>query len=123
MKLSHNSVTIYVQEDYDSMSRKAANMVMAQVNLKPDSVLGLATGSTPEGMYTELVKLYKQDSVDFAEVTTFNLDEYYGLPGDNEQSYAFYMNHHLFGHINVRTDSINIPEWNVRGCRCHVSCL
>ena len=101
---------IIIVKDYDEMSKKAAMMVASQVVLKPNSVLGLATGSTPLGLYKELINLYNNSLVDFKEVTTFNLDEYYGLDPQNEQSYHYYMMDNLFNHINVRKDSINIPE-------------
>ena len=110
MKIKYNSITIYVKEDYTSMSKKAAQMVAAQVNLKSASILGLATGSTPEGMYKELVSMYEHDEVDFAEVTSFNLDEYFQLPAENEQSYAYYMNKHFFGSVNIKPDHIHVPS-------------
>jgi glucosamine-6-phosphate deaminase len=100
---------IFVKEDYEAMSKKAANMVAGQVNLKSNSVLGLATGSTPEGMYRELVELYKDDRIDFAEVTTFNLDEYYELPIENDQSYAYYMNKNFFSQVNISSENIHVP--------------
>jgi len=110
MKIRYNSMEIFVKEDYASMSKKAANMVAGQVNLKPNSVIGLATGSTPEGMYRELVSLYKADSVDFSEVTSFNLDEYYQLEENNEQSYVYFMYKHLFDHVNIPKNNIHIPN-------------
>ena len=75
--------------DYQDMSRKAANIISAQMILKDDSVLGLATGSTPIGIYDQLVDWYKKGDLDFSEVTSVNLDEYKGLPGSNEQSYDY----------------------------------
>lgn len=110
MKIRYNSITIFITEDYEAMSKKGANMVAGQINLKTDSILGLATGSTPEGLYKELVGLYKENNLDFSEITTFNLDEYYLLPPQNEQSYAYYMNEHLFKHVNMRKDHIYIPN-------------
>ncbi len=110
MKITYNSMTIFITEDYEAMSRKAANMVAGQMNLKTESVLGLATGSTPEGMYKELVSLYKEDDIDFSDITTFNLDEYYKLPTDSEQSYAYYMDQHLFSHVNMAKERIHIPN-------------
>ena len=82
---------IYRAKDYDDMSRKAANIISAQVILKPDCVLGLATGSTPIGAYKQLVEWYNKGDLDFSEVTTVNLDEYKGLPRDNDQSYYYFM--------------------------------
>ncbi len=80
---------ILVCKDYDEMSQKAAQMISSQVMLKPDCVLGLATGSTPIGMYKKLVQMYQEKMIDLSEVTTFNLDEYLGLSKDNEQSYHY----------------------------------
>ena len=86
---------VYVGEDYKGMSRKAANIISAQVILKPDSVLGLATGSTPIGTYEQLVEWYKKGDLDFSQVTSVNLDEYKGLSSDNNQSYHYFMKKHL----------------------------
>lgn len=110
MKVKYNSINIYVKEDYKGMSKKAANMVAGQLNLKSDSILGLATGSTPEGMYRELVELYQKDCIDFSEVTSFNLDEYYQLEETNEQSYVHFMHKHLFDHVNILAENIHIPN-------------
>lgn len=96
--------------DYEQMSKKAADIVGSQVILKPDSVLGLATGSTPLEMYKQLIKTYKEGHIDFKEVTTFNLDEYYGLDKENEQSYSYYMYENFFKHINIDIDRVNIPN-------------
>lgn len=97
-------------KDYEEMSSVAASMVSGQVMLKPESVLGLATGDTPLGMYQNLIKLYEQGTIDFSEVTTFNLDEYYGIPKTNHQSYYYYMMENLFQHININKENINIPD-------------
>ena len=97
-------------KDYNDMSRKAANILAAQVILKPDSVLGLATGSSPIGIYEQLIKWYNKGDVDFSDVTTVNLDEYRGLNRTNPQSYYFFMQEHLFSHINVSPDSTFIPD-------------
>lgn len=86
-------------KDYKDMSRKAANIISAQVILKPDSVLGLATGSSPIGTYEQLVKWYEKGDLDFADVTTVNLDEYYGMKPENDQSYHYFMHDHFFDHI------------------------
>ena len=90
-------------KDYNDMSRKAANIISAQVLMKPNCVLGLATGSTPIGTYAQLVEWYGKGDLDFSEVTTVNLDEYKGLTKDNDQSYYYFMNHHLFSKVNVKT--------------------
>ena len=97
-------------KDYNDLSSKAANIISAQVILKPDSVLGLATGSSPVGTYDQLVKWYHKGDVDFSEVTTVNLDEYYGMAADNEQSYHYFMHSHFFDHVNVDPAHINLPD-------------
>lgn len=97
-------------KDYNDMSRKAANIISAQVILKPDSVLGLATGSSPIGIYEQLVKWYKKGDVDFSEVTTVNLDEYYGLAPEDEQSYHYFMYSHFFNHVDINPARINLPD-------------
>lgn len=101
---------IYEAKDYKDMSRKAANIISAQVIMKPNCVLGLATGSTPVGMYKELVEMYNEHRVDFSQVKTVNLDEYAGLSGDNDQSYRYFMNHNLFDHININKENTNVPN-------------
>lgn len=97
-------------KDYDDMSRKAANVISAQVIMKPDCVLGLATGSTPIGTYKQLVEWYEKGDLDFSEVTTVNLDEYKGITKDNDQSYYYFMNDNLFGKVNVRKDFTFLPD-------------
>ena len=101
---------IYRAENYDAMSRRAANILSAQVILKPDSVLGLATGSTPVGMYRQLVNWYEKGDIDFSQVHTVNLDEYRGLAPDHDQSYRYFMQQNLFDHINVRPENTNVPN-------------
>lgn len=96
--------------DYEDISRKAANLISAQIILKPDSVLGLATGSTPIGIYNKLVDWYNKGDLDFSQVRTVNLDEYCGLSKDNEQSYCYFMNHHLFYHVNIDLKNTNFPN-------------
>ena len=97
-------------KDYKDMSRKAANIISAQVILKPDSVLGLATGSSPIGTYEQLVKWYEKGDLDFADVTTVNLDEYYGMKPENDQSYHYFMHDHFFDHVNIDPSRINLPN-------------
>ena len=101
---------IYMTEDYQTMSRKAANILSAQIILKPNSVLGLATGSTPVGMYKQLVTWYEKGDLDFAEIKTVNLDEYVGLEPTHEQSYNYFMQEHLFDHVNINPANTNIPD-------------
>ena len=88
-------------KDYDDMSRKAANIISAQVIMKPDCVLGLATGSTPLGTYANLIEWYKKGDLDFSGVSSVNLDEYRGLTADNDQSYRYFMKTNLFDKINI----------------------
>lgn len=97
-------------KNYEEISRKAANLILAQVNLKPDSVLGLATGGSPVGTYEKLVAAYRQGDVDFSEVTTINLDEYRGIARAHEQSYWSFMHENFFNHVNVRESHIFIPD-------------
>ena len=101
---------IYRAKDYHDMSRKAANIISAQIIMKPDCVLGLATGSTPIGTYAQLVEWYKKGDLDFSEVKTVNLDEYKGLERSNEQSYFYFMCKHLFDQVNIDFENINIPD-------------
>ncbi len=101
---------LIIEENFEEMSKKAALMVASQITLKPDSVLGLATGSTPLGMYSELIKMYRDDEIDFSEVVTFNLDEYYKLDPKNETSYHYYMKNNFFEYINIKKENINIPN-------------
>ena len=97
-------------KDYYDMSRKAANIISAQVIMKPNCVLGLATGSTPIGIYKQLIDWYNKDDLDFSEVTTVNLDEYRGLKRDDPQSYWHFMHENFFDHINIDPDRINLPD-------------
>ncbi|MBQ6632249.1 MAG: glucosamine-6-phosphate deaminase, partial [Romboutsia sp.] len=101
---------IIVCKNYEEVSKKAAQMILSQVTLKPNSVLGLATGSTPIGMYENLVELNKSGDIDFSEVRTFNLDEYYNLPKNNDQSYHYFMHKNLFNHININPSNVHIPN-------------
>ena len=101
---------IYRAKDYLDMSRKAANIVSAQVIMKPDCVLGLATGSTPIGLYKQLVEWYQKGDLDFSEVRTVNLDEYKGLTRDNDQSYYYFMHENLFDHVNLPVESTHLPN-------------
>ena len=95
---------------YQTMSRKAANILSAQIILKPNSVLGLATGSTPIGMYKQLVIWYEKGDLDFAQIKTVNLDEYVGLEPTHEQSYRYFMQNNLFDHVNINPANTNVPD-------------
>ena len=97
-------------KDYYDMSRKAANIISAQVIMKPNCVLGLATGGTPVGTYKQLVEWYNKGDIDFSEVTTVNLDEYRGLPKEHHESYWSFMHRNLFDHVNIRPEAINLPD-------------
>ena len=101
---------IYKAKDYVDMSRKAANIVSAQVIMKPNCVLGLATGSTPIGLYKQLVEWYNKGDLDFSEVMTVNLDEYKGLSRDNDQSYYYFMHQNLFDHVNIPAENTHLPN-------------
>jgi len=101
---------IIIAKDYEALSRRAAILLAGQIILKPDSVLGLATGSTPVGTYHHLVSLYSEGLVDFSDIITFNLDEYYGLAPDNKFSYSWFMEEHLFKHVNNKPENVHIPN-------------
>lgn len=101
---------VYKVKDYQEMSRKAANVISAQVIMKPDCVLGLATGSTPIGTYKQLIDWYNKGDLDFSEVKSVNLDEYKGLSKDNDQSYYYFMYNNLFKHINIKLENTNVPD-------------
>ena len=97
-------------KDYADMSRKAANIVSAQVILNPACVLGLATGSTPIGMYKQLIDWYNKGDLDFSQVKSVNLDEYVGLAPTHDQSYRYFMQHNLFDHVNIDPANTNVPN-------------
>ena len=97
-------------KDYADMSRKAANIISAQVILKPDSVLGLATGSTPIGTYQQLAKWCDKGDCDFSQVSTYNLDEYRGLSHDDPQSYHYFMRENFFNHVNIDINNTHVPD-------------
>jgi glucosamine-6-phosphate deaminase len=101
---------VIVKRDYEQMSKAAAQIVVDVLNTKPNAVLGMATGSTPLGLYQELVRLHREQQLDFSRVTTFNLDEYVGLPVNHPQSYHYFMHEHFFQHVNIPRQNINIPS-------------
>lgn len=103
-------IKIYRAHNYQDMSRKAANILSAQIIIKPDCVLGLATGSSPVGIYDQLVEWYKKDDLDFSRVKTVNLDEYVGLDEDNPQSYHYFMKKNLFSRVNIDMNNVHVPE-------------
>jgi len=104
---------LYRAKNYEELSKIAANIMAAQITLKPDSVIGLATGSTPIGMYDNLVAKNQAGDLDFSQVTTVNLDEYKGLPASHDQSYSYFMHSHLFDRINLPQDRCFLPDGTV----------
>ncbi len=111
---------IIVRDNYAEMSRYAAGVIAGFMKRKPNCVLGLATGSTPIGTYKELIRMHKEEGLDFSQVVTFNLDEYLGLgidldkPYDLDQSYARFMHEELFKHINIKKENIHVPDGRTR---------
>lgn len=101
---------IIIAKNYEDMGKKAANIVAGQVFLNPQSILGLATGSTPLSMYNQLIKMHKEVELDFSQVKTFNLDEYVGLPEEDTNSYHYYMSNNLFNHINIKKENVHVPN-------------
>lgn len=101
---------LYQMKTYEEMSKKAAGIISAQIILKPASVLGLATGSTPVGIYKNLIEEYKEGNLDFSQVKTVNLDEYKGLEPENKQSYRYFMDTNLFDHVNINKENTNVPN-------------
>lgn len=101
---------IYKAKDYNDLSRKAANIISAQIIMKPDAVIGLATGASPIGTYKQLIEWYNKGDLDFSEIRSVNLDEYKGLSADNPQSYAYFMHTNLFNYVNIPPENINIPN-------------
>lgn len=101
---------IIVQSDAETAGKLAARMIRRQIETKPDSVLGLATGGTPLPLYRELIRMHKEEGLDFSRVTTFNLDEYIGLAPEHPRSYHAFMHETFFRHVNISADSIHIPD-------------
>jgi len=101
---------IIIKQNAQAASEAAARVVARRVREKPNAVLGLATGSTPLMLYKELIRLHQEDGLDFSKVSTFNLDEYIGLPPEHKQSYRRFMNENLFEHINIRMENTHVPD-------------
>ena len=101
---------VVIAKDYDELSRRSGRLVADIINTKPNAVLGMATGSTPMGLYQELARMHREEGLDFAQVTTFNLDEYVGLPPHDARSYHSFMHEHFFQHVNVAPANIHIPS-------------
>lgn len=108
---------VIIQKDYEQMSKVAAEVVVEVLNAKPNAVLGMATGSTPLGLYQELVRLHQEEQLDFSHVTTFNLDEYVGLAANHPQSYHYFMHENFFKHVNVPPHNVNIPSGSTSNYR------
>ncbi len=101
---------VIIAKDYDDMSKKAAEIFAEGIRSNPEIHLGLATGSTPIGLYQCLIDEYKAGKLDFSKVMTFNLDEYYPIEPDNDQSYIYFMKHNLFDHVNINPANVHIPN-------------
>lgn len=110
MKWSDTIMRIYRTKNSADMSREAANIISAQIIMKPDCVLGLATGSTPIGLYKQLIEWYQKGDLDFSEVRTVNLDEYKGISRENDQSYYYFMHQNLFDHVNIPEGNTHLPD-------------
>ncbi len=105
---------VIVKDNYEEMSIEAAKIIRDEIHLKPNLVLGLATGSTPIGTYKELIRMHKAGELDFSKVVTFNLDEYVGLPSTHDQSYHYFMHENLFDHINISPSNVHVPSGVVK---------
>ena len=101
---------IVICPNYEDLSKKAAEVVADVVKAKPDAVLGGATGSSPVGLYKELIRMHKEEGLDFSRVVTFNLDEYVGLTANDSQSYYRFMHENLFDHINIPPQNVHVPS-------------
>lgn len=121
------SIKVIKCENYEEMSRAAADIVAAVMKKKPNAVLGLATGSTPVGMYRILADMNKAGEIDFSDVTTVNLDEYYPISPDNDQSYRYFMNDNLFDHVNIDKARTYVPDGSAKdpdeACRLYEKTL
>ena len=101
---------LIITKNYEELSIAAAEEIANVIKEKPNAVLGLATGGSPVGMYKELIKMYKNNELDFSKVTTINLDEYVGLNPNHEQSYRYFMNENLFNHVNIDIQKTFVPN-------------
>jgi len=101
---------VIIKDTYEGMNRESAEIIRDAIHLKPNLVLGLATGSTPIGTYRELIRMYEAGELDFSKVITFNLDEYVGLPTTHKQSYYYFMHENLFNHININPMNVHVPS-------------
>ena len=110
---------VIIAKDYEEMSKRAAEMIKDLVKSKPDAVLGLATGSTPVGAYKELIRMHKEEGLDFSNVATFNLDEYVGLVPEHDQGYRYFMNKNLFEQINIKIENTHVPDGMAEDIESH----
>lgn len=108
--LTYPNIRLVIEEDYEAVSKRAALHFAKAVKNNPKRAFGFATGSTPIGLYQELIRMHKEDGLDFSGITSFNLDEYHPIDPDSEQSYRHFMDHHLFSHINIPKDRTFIPN-------------
>jgi len=110
MIIRERNIAIHVEKDYEAMSKKAAGLIAEEVCRNPRSVLCFATGGTPIGTYRELVRMHRENNLDFSAITSFNLDEYYPISKANTQSFNYFMHQNLFSHINIPAENIHIPS-------------
>ncbi|MDI6643059.1 MAG: glucosamine-6-phosphate deaminase [Candidatus Hodarchaeaceae archaeon] len=103
-------IKVFVAKDYDEMSKRAAKLIADSIKNKPNIILGLATGGTPVGCYKELIRMHKEEGLDFSKVVSFNLDEYVGLPSTHPQSYRYFMDENLFRHVNIKMENTHVPD-------------
>ncbi len=126
-KVPGRNLKVFICEDYDSMSRKAGELVGAVLAAKPEAVMGLATGSSPVGLYRELIRMNREGKLDFAKIRSYNLDEYYPIQPDNEQSYHYFMAQNLFNHINIDKANVHVPDGRAgdveEACRAYEAAL
>jgi len=101
-------IKVQIAKDYNELSKKAADIIADSIRKKPNVVLGLATGGTPVGCYQELIRMHREEGLDFSRVVTFNLDEYLGLPPTQPQSYRYFMDENLFRHVNIKMENTNV---------------
>lgn len=109
-KMPGGNVKVFLCEDYDSMSRKAGELVGAVLAENPQAVMGLATGSSPVGLYQELIRMNQEGLLDFSQIRSYNLDEYYPIQPDHNQSYHYFMAKNLFDHINIAKENVHVPD-------------
>ncbi|MCM8804686.1 MAG: glucosamine-6-phosphate deaminase [Candidatus Omnitrophica bacterium] len=104
---------VIIVKSYEDIGKEAAKIVKDLIIKKPNAVLGLATGSTPISLYKELIRIHKEEGLDFSKVITFNLDEYYGLSGGHPQSYRYFMDENLFNGINIKKENTHVPDGTI----------